>query len=271
MIESSQNEAIKNLRRVRRSRGAEALLEGPHLVLEALRLGLRLQPVVATAEFLASAAGEEVLARLERPPLVAAARILEGLADADSPRGLLAVCSLPRHGLEEVTPRPNEIWLYLDRIQDPGNLGALARVAEGLGAAGLLLSPGCADANHPRALRASAGSLLRVPVAVQVEPAAARERFSAVVGRGAGGRAGTRWIGLEAHAGALRLDELEPAGDGRVTVLALGAEGPGLSAATRAQLDAAVTIPLRGRLESLNVTVASALVLARLAKPLTPP
>lgn len=240
-------------------------------MLEALRLGLRLQPVVATAEFLASPAGEEVRERLPRPPLVASARILEGLADADSPRGLLAVCSLPRLTLEELTPHANEIWLYLDGIQDPGNLGALARVAEGLGAAGLLLSPGCADPYHPRALRASAGSLLRVPVAVQVEPAAARQHFASVPGQGGEGRAATRWIGLEAHAGALRLDELGPADGGGVTILALGAEGPGLSPATRAQLDAAVTIPLRGRLESLNVTVASALVLARLATPLTPP
>ena len=269
MIESSQNEAIKILRRVRRSRGAEVVLEGPHLVLEALRLGLRLEPVVATAEFLASAAGEEILARLPRPPLVAAAQLLEPLADADSPRGLLAVCSLPRLGLEGLTPRSNEVWLYLDRIQDPGNLGALARVAEGLGAAGLLFSPGCADPNHPRALRASAGSLLRVPVAVHVEPAAAHERFSLVAGVRGPGERGFRWVGLEAHAGALSLEELPFRGES--TILALGAEGPGLSAATRAQLDVSVTIPLRGRLESLNVTVAAALVLAHLAPPLTPP
>ena len=241
------------------------MLEGPHLVLEALRLGLRLQPVVATEEFLGSAVGQEVGARLPRPPLVAAARILEQLADADSPRGLLAVCSLPRTGLEGVTPRPPEIWLYLDRIQDPGNLGALARVAEGLGAAGLVLSPGCADPNHSRALRASAGSLLRVPVAVHAEAAATVERFRADPAHE------VRWIGLEAHAGALPLAELGPRGSAETIVLALGAEGPGLSAATRAQLDATVTIPLAGRLESLNVTVAAALVLARLAPPLTPP
>ncbi len=192
MIESSQNEAIKILRRVRRTRGAEAVLEGPHLVLEALRLGLRLQPVVATEEFLGSAVGQEVGARLPRPPLVAAARILEQLADADSPRGLLAVCSLPRTGLEGVTPRPPEIWLYLDRIQDPGNLGALARVAEGLGAAGLVLSPGCADPNHSRALRASAGSLLRVPVAVHAEAAATAERFRAEPAHGASAGSASR-------------------------------------------------------------------------------
>ena len=218
--------------------------------------------MLATAEFLASSPGQEVLALLPRPPLLAASRILEALADADSPRGLLAGCSLPRTGLEALTPRPDEIWLYLDRIQEPGNLGALARVAEGLGAAGLLLSPGCAEPNHPRALRASAGSLLRVALAIQAEADATRSRFSGI---------GARWVGLEAHAGAVRLADLAPAAGAGATILALGAEGPGLSPETRAQLDLSVTIPLRGRLESLNVAVAAALVLARLAPPLKPP
>lgn len=252
MIESSQNESIKNIRRVRRSKGAEAVLEGTHLVVEALRLGLALETVLATAEFAASAEGREVLALLPRPPLIAASRLLASLADADSPRGLLAVCRLPRAGLAAVVPRASAIWLFLDRIQDPGNLGALARVAEGLGAEGLLLSDGCADPNHARALRASAGSLLRLPLAVHIDPAAARERFRPIQ---------ARWLGLEAHRGALSLGQLEPGGP---AVLAVGGEGPGLSAATRAQLDTAVTIPLHGRLESLNVAVAAALALARL-------
>ncbi len=218
--------------------------------------------MLATAEFLASSPGQEVLALLPRPPLLAASRILEALADADSPRGLLAGCSLPRTGLEAVTPQPNEIWLYLDRIQEPGNLGALARVAEGLGAAGLLLSPGCADPNHPRALRASAGSLLRMTLAIQADAGATRARFSGI---------GARWVGLEAHAGAVRLEDLAPQASAGATILALGAEGPGLSPETRAQLDVSVTLPLRGRLESLNVAVAAALVLARLAPALNPP
>jgi len=228
-------------------------------VLEALRLGLRLQPVLATAEFVGSVEGREVLARLPRPPLLAAGRILAALADADSPRGLLAACRLPRTGLETVVPAENAIWLFLDRIQDPGNLGAVARVAEGLGAGGVLLSPGCADPNHPRALRASAGSLLRIALAVHVEAAAARTLFSAV---------GARWIGLEAHRGSLLLDDLEGGG---AAVVALGAEGSGLSESTRSQLDVGVTIPLRGHLESLNVAVAAALVLAQLVPAVTPP
>jgi 23S rRNA (guanosine2251-2'-O)-methyltransferase len=104
-----------------------------------------------------------------------------------------------------------------------------------------------------------------VPVAVHAEPAATAERFRAAPAQE------VRWIGLEAHAGALPLAELGPRGSAETIVLALGAEGPGLSAPTRAQLHASVTIPLAGRLESLNVTVAAALVLSRLAPQLTPP
>ena len=208
MIESSQNEAIKILRRVRRSRGAEAVLEGPHLVLEALRLGLRLQPVVATEEFLASAAGEEVRSRLPRPPLVAPREFSKGWPTPTPPADCSPSAACRGSALEEVTPRPNEIWLYLDQIQDPGNLGALARVAEGLGAAGLLLSPGCADPYHPRALRASAG---QPPARARRRPGRTGRRApsaSRCPRPGRRGRAATRWIGLEAHAGALPLDEL---------------------------------------------------------------
>lgn len=253
MIASSQNETVKAIRRLLRSKGEHAILEGPHLVGEALDLGLALDPVLLTPEFAASPAGIATMRRLASPPKLVESRILEALADADAPRGILAVSALRRARLAELEPQPSDVWLFLDQVQDPGNLGAIARVAEGLGATGLLLSPGCADANHPRALRGSAGSLLRLPLAQGVSPESARAWSKAAT-----------WIGLEAHAGAVRLSELRVE---RPFVLAVGAEGPGLSGATRSRLDRSVTIPLAGKLESLNVAVATALVLARLLRP----
>ena len=129
-------------------------------------------------------------------------------------------------------------------MQDPGNLGALARVAEAAGAAGLALSPGSAHPNHPRALRASAGSLLRLPVAVGVEAAALDRRLAPVAAH-----AGWPWSprdGQDLWAAAL---------DGAL-VLALGAEGPGLSPAPLARADLRLTIPVEPPVESLNATVA---------------
>jgi TrmH family RNA methyltransferase len=179
--------------------------------------------------------------------------LLDSLADSDAPRGVLAVANLRRPALAEVLFPADSSWLFLDTVQDPGNVGALARVAEGLGATGVLLSPGCADPNHPRALRGSAGSLLRIAAVPGVTAVAAK-----------GWSRSSTWIGLDAHDGATSWRALAVA---RPFVLALGAEGPGLGETTRAQLDRTVTIPLAGRLESLNVAVAAALVLAELQRP----
>jgi TrmH family RNA methyltransferase len=133
-------------------------------------------------------------------------------------------------------------------LQDPGNLGALARVAEAAGAAGLALSPGTAHPNHPRALRASAGSLLRLPVAVGCEAAAVDRHLAPLR---------PRWLALVPREGE---DLWRAALDGAL-VLALGAEGPGLSPALRERADLGLTIPIEPPVESLNATVAAALVL----------
>ena len=243
---------MKAIRRLRRSKGDHAILEGPHLVSDALDLGLDLDPILATPRFLESADGRDLTRRAKRQPKPVKEEILDALADSDAPRGVIAVAQLRRPELSQVRLDGDSIWLFLDTVQDPGNVGALARIAEGLGASGLLLSPGCADPNHPRALRGSAGSLLRIPAVPGVMPEAAKKKSGKAT-----------WVGLDAHDGATSWRELALA---RPFVLALGAEGPGLADATRAQLDRTVTIPLAGRLESLNVAVAAALVLAELQR-----
>ena len=231
-----------------RRKGDRALLEGPHLVAEAGAAGLELETVLATSEFLARASARGLLAALPSRPEEVTPRLLESLTDADSPRGILAVCRLPRAGVEALPVRPEGIYLYADRMQDPGNLGALARVAEALGAAALVLAPGSVHPNHPRALRASAGSLLRFPTAIEVEPTELVERLRP---------ASPRWIALTPRGGD------EPTADDLhgTLVLAVGAEGPGLS--PRAAEGAAIrwTIPVKDPVESLNVTVAAALAL----------
>jgi RNA methyltransferase, TrmH family len=260
MIESRQNRVAKDIRRLRRSKGDHAVLEGPHLVGEALDAGLALDPVLASPEFLAGAEGREIARRLSqgpREPTLASADVLDSLADADSPKGLLAIAHLPRGGPETLPLRQGGMYLYLDGLQDPGNLGAIARVAEATGAAGVALSPGSVHPNHPRALRASAGSLLRLPVAIGATAetlfahlAPLSPTWAALATTGGSDLYAAEWTGGAAGAGAL--------------ILALGAEGPGLSAEI-AQLVARegllLTIPLEPPVESLNVAVAAAVAL----------
>lgn len=281
MIASRHNRTLKDIRRCRRSKGDHALLEGPHLAGEALAAGLRLDLVLATPEFLDSPAGRSLSAALPSPAQPVAAQLLDELADADSPRGVLAVAHLPRRGVEALPlPGGPATYLFVEGLQDPGNLGALARVAEAAGAAGMALAGGTVHPNHPRALRASAGSLLRLPVATGATLAGLDRHLA----RGADGGGGTclggdaegdagdggglrrpTWIALVPR-GGIDLYDLPGAALAGTLVLALGAEGPGVSPALLGHAGLRLTIPVAPPVESLNAAVAAALVLYELRR-----
>jgi TrmH family RNA methyltransferase len=148
------------------------------------------------------------------------------------------------------------VYLFVEGLQDPGNLGALARVAEASGAVALCLSPGTVHPNHPRALRASAGSLLRLPVAVRTDAADLDARLTGIA---------PRWLALVPRGGASLFAERL---DGPL-VLALGAEGGGLSPTLQKRADLDITIPLTPPVESLNATVAAAVVLFEIRRQAT--
>ncbi len=252
MISSRTNPAIRRLRRAKRERGDHALLEGPDLIAEAAAAATPLEEVLATPEFLAGAEARRLQGLLSRAPREVSPTLLAELADADSPRGAVALAHLPRPGLEGL-PVAGGAYVYLDGIQQPANLGALARVAEAAGARGLALAPGSVHPNHPRALRASAGSLLRLPVAVGVGPTELARHL--VPRRPA-------WIALEPRGG----DDLWQADLPNDVVLALGAEGPGLSQECSGLADLHLRIAMEAPVESLNVTVAAAVVLFELRR-----
>ena len=226
------------------------LLEGTHLLADALDAHLELEAVLATPAFLGSAAALPLLRRLPRPPLEIEAGLLDALADSDSPRGLLSIARIRRRGLEDLAlpSSPRLTVVYADGLQDPGNAGALARVAEGAGVAALVTAPGTARLSHPRALRASAGSLLRLPVAEAVPWRSLDARLEP---------ADTTWVCLGARRGQSLYGPL-PRGP---RVLVVGSESAGISPELLQRADLLTTIPMAGRLESLNATVAAAVVL----------
>lgn len=229
------------------------MLEGPKLVAEAIASGIRLDTVLVTPQLAARADMQRMLERAACPVEEIEPSLLASMMDADTPQGALAVAHLPRRGAEALPHRHDGIYLYLDGVQDPGNLGAIARAAEAAGAAGIACGPGTAHPNHPRALRGSAGSLLRLPVAVAVSADAVHERLAPVQ---------PRWAALVAHGGEDLYDQLLAG----TLVLALGAEGGGLSPATQRLADLELRIPLAPAVESLNVATAAAVVLFELRR-----
>ena len=198
------------------------------------------------------------------------ARVLRKLSDLPSTRGVVALAPPPHRALGSLTPSkktpssnitrvtakhaPNgssaesSLFLLLDDVQDPANVGAILRSGEAFGVAAALLTPGCAWPFSPRALRASAGSAFRLPVCAPVtaDEAVAWAR-----------RHGIALAGAEAHGG----DAPESLAALRPLALVIGSEGHGISPEIASALDRRVTLPLSGRVESLNAAVAAGVLL----------
>jgi len=220
VITSAHNPKLRLIRRLlssRRQREREGLFvcEGEDLLQAARAAGV--EPVEALV------AGEDIapellaeLSTLGHPP-----RVVSMFRRDDLPQGEL------------------DVVLALWRVSDPGNVGTLVRAADAFGA-GVALSAGCADVTGPRALRASAGAVFRVPLA----------RFDETSGRR---------VALDAHAGRpLAEVDLTPP-----LVLVLGAEREGLPELEGAER---ATIPMPGEAESLNVAMAGAIALYELSR-----
>jgi RNA methyltransferase, TrmH family len=252
MITSRKNSQLKTIRRLRRSKDDRALLEGPHLISEALNAGHDLSCVLATPEFLDSDPGRRLAPRLEGLLRDVDSRLLAEVTDSDSPRGIVAVARLLRPTAAELPRVEGGTYVYAEGLQDPGNLGAVVRAAEASGAAAVCLSPESAHPNHPRALRASAGSLLRLPVATCSTEALA-DRLTPLV---------PTWAALVPRGGQ-SLFEAPLAG---CVVLVLGAEGSGLTPELQRRANLELTIPLAPPVESLNAAVAAAVALFELRR-----
>lgn len=250
MLSRSQRTLLRALgRRKGREEHGLFLVEGPRLLPELLRSPLRTVLVAHVPGALGD--GEESLLReasragaecVETTP-----DELADLADTETPQGILAVALVPDRG-EEVLEEPS--LLVFDAVQDPGNLGTLLRTAEALGVGGALSLPGTVDTWNPKVVRASAGSVFRLPV-LSLE----RERATRALGR----RGFRIWA---ADPDGIPVDRWEPA-PARLA-LVLGNEGRGVSAAMLEAASRRVRVPVAGRVESLNVAVAGALLVDRI-------
>ncbi len=238
LISSPDNEVVRRLRRlaVRREPGF-ALLEGPRVVAEARAAGIEFD-VIAVRE------GDKAPFHTEHR-LTLTPSAFRAASQTTTPQGVMAIARVHEATPDEAIAAARRAgWplVVLDRVQDPGNVGAICRTAAAAGAPALVVLEGCADPFGAKAIRASAGNVFRLVVAH------------------------ARWRDLEgldgygaAASGGARLDEapVENAG-----MIVLGSEAHGLS---RSDLKL-VTIPLAGGVDSLNVAAAAAVLLMEIRR-----
>lgn len=254
MISSRHNPAIKRMRallqRRERDRTGLFLAEGIRIVTEAVHLNAPVQEIVFAPELLTSQFGQALVQR----QAAAGALCTEVSADAfksialkERPQGLAAVIRQQWASLADIHPGQELCWIALNEAQDPGNLGTILRTSDATGAGGIILLGQTTDPYDPAAVRASMGALFsqRLIRATFTEFIAwAREQLCAVVGA-----ADAAAIDYQAYTYAAPL------------ALLMGSEQHGLTAEQQAACQTVVRIPMVGASDSLNLAVATSVML----------
>jgi TrmH family RNA methyltransferase len=253
-ISSRHNPFVQQCRDLARRRAAgsgDVLLDGLHLLSDALAARIPVTAAAAPEAFWESPVGAPLAGALASAGALlytASPAVLEAASPVKSPTGIVAIARWDPADVGRVLESQPALVVGAVRVQDPGNAGAIVRAAEAAGATGVIVTAGSADPYGWKALRGSMGSAFRLPVA-------------------AGAQAGA--ICREAQARGVRVVSTSPAGGrslhevdltGPVLIL-VGGEGAGLPDDVQASADDLLRIPMRPPVESLNVAVAAGVIL----------
>ena len=253
-LAGSDNAFVKRLRSLADAKGRKRersfLIEGVKMVEEALRDNAGVRLVTATPALLQHhAKGLLKLADSRGVEVVwISDRLMDKLSDSKSPQPVMAEVTMPQTDEAALFKNPAGLIVVAARLQDPGNLGTIIRTAEAVTASGVAITAGTVDPYNAKAVRASMGSIFRVPVVESADlktliRTAKEHKFQTVAAVAAGG------------------SEYFDADLRQATMLILGQESAGLAPEDLSGVDLRLGIPMAPTIDSLNVAVAGAVVL----------
>jgi RNA methyltransferase, TrmH family len=248
-VSRRQHPLVARFRETARRPGNTMLLDGPHLVAEALASGV----LVEVAAFHRDGLEDPELSRLSKTRgivtvVTVSDSVIAAISPTRTPVGVVAIAHRPRVDPSTVVAGDRPLVVIAVDIQDPGNLGALVRSAEAGGATGVIAAGASADPFGWKALRGAMGSAFRLPIARVRETSEAL----ALVRRVSGLR-----VAAAISCRGVPMSEADLTG---ALAIVIGSEGSGLADDIVANADLQITIPMAPRVESLNVAVAAALL-----------
>lgn len=249
MITSTSNPQVKNLillgkkSKARREQGV-FLAEGRKMFEEAPKEWI--QKVYVAESFLAQEEHKNSLKGVDYEVL--SDHVFKAASDTQTPQGILTVLSMPQWNLEDTIQASQGSYLFLESIQDPGNLGTMLRTGEGAGITAVIANKTTVDLYNPKTIRSTMGSIYRVPFFVA-------DDFADVICQ-------MKKQGVKMYAahlqGSVPYDEPDYTG---ASGFLIGNEGNGLTEETTALADAYIRIPMEGKVESLNAAIAATILM----------
>jgi TrmH family RNA methyltransferase len=251
MITSVSNPAIKRIRALRQRKERETsglyFVEGLRIVTEAVQVRAPVDTLVVAPDLLTSPFGNDLVAHAALPVMEVSADVFKSLSAKDGPQGIGALIRQRWTPLEQIRPTDALCWIALVAAQDPGNIGTILRTADAVGAGGLILLEHSADPYDPGAVRASMGALFSLSLTrANTAEFTGWARSHSITVVGSSDRAAQDYQTIQYHA---------------PLALLMGSEREGLSPEHMAACDVTVRIPMVGRSDSLNLAVATAVLL----------
>ena len=260
-IEGRHNATVKQLRQAfahaELTDAGDCAIEGVRIVEEAIRSGLKFRAVFfrESAQNVAEKLLPQIGSHVET--LLVPDSIFDGAVPSETPQGIAALVRLREFSLDDILDRLQiGPVVVVVGLQDPGNLGTILRSAEAFGSAGIVLGEGTVSPFNSKVIRASAGSIFRLPVALAKTDGGLESVTTKLRSQG------LRLIATSSHKGT-------PLDQARLTepsAIFLGSEGSGLPRNLMAQVDELVAIPHAPQVESLNAGVAGSIVLYEAAR-----
>ena len=249
MITAASNSRIKRL--IQLNQKATARREEDVFVVEGTKMFLeapaeKLRDVYVSESFLEKCSCRE---RLEQTGYeVVSDQIFAKISDTCTPQGILCVVEQFHYNMESLLQKENPVFLLLENIQDPGNLGTMLRTGEGAGISGVIMSRDTVDLYNPKVIRSTMGSIYRMPFLYA-------EDFAGAIGS-------VRQAGVSVYAAHLKGKTSYIKQDyRRGTAFLIGNEGNGLREETADLADVYIRIPMEGQVESLNAAVAASVLM----------
>lgn len=174
-------------------------------------------------------------------------KVFNRISDTMTPQGVLSVLKQPQFSLDDLIKSEAGLYMILEDIQDPGNLGTIIRTAEGAGVTAVIMSRGCVDIYNPKTIRSTMGSVYRVPFVYVDDLAYVTSKM--------------KENGITIYAAHLKGKRLYDEVNYKKTAFLIGNEGNGLKDETAALADEYIKIPMAGKVESLNAAVAASILM----------
>ena len=195
-----------------------------------------------------------LMEQVEKLPYdIVADSVFRQMSDTQTPQGILTVLRRPSYTLEDILGGKNPLVMVLEDLQDPGNAGTIIRTGEGAGVRGVFLTKTCVDITNPKVIRATMGSVYRIPFFYVEDVVSLKQKLQ---GRG------IRFFA--AHLQGKNSYDRESYKDG--TAFLIGNEGKGLTDQAADAADCLIRIPMCGQVESLNAAMAAGILMYEAAR-----